>query len=64
MAELEVGEERERVHGADPAVDLEEQVGDGFAGQHVADHELRDDVVPGLLQGFHGTYIGRTARGQ
>jgi hypothetical protein len=52
VAELEVCEERQRVHGADPAVDLEEQVGDGLAGQRVADHELRDDVVPRLLQGI------------
>lgn len=51
VSELEVGEEGQRVHGADPAVDLEEQVGDGLAGQRVADHELRDDVVPGLLVG-------------
>lgn len=51
VAELEVGEEGQCVHGADPAVDLEDQVGDGLAGQRVADHELCDDVVPRLLVG-------------
>jgi hypothetical protein len=49
VAELQVGEEGQRVHRADPAVDLEQQVGDGLAGQRVPDHELRDDVVPRLL---------------
>lgn len=57
VPELEVGEERQRVHRADPAVDLEEQVGDGLAGQRVADHELRDDVVPRLLQERNTAHI-------